>query len=211
MRLPGAQNETPLTMNRRKFIATAGAGAASLALAGCTGEEGNGGQNEEEPGETPQPGDEQITPADEGVFDLEEGEVTAEETLKVTMSSLFKTEDEGAGVMGTVKNTGEVPYTYVEAQATLYDETDDVLGEFFDNTEEEAIDDLGAGEIWQFSIFFDRADLGEAASYSINVFGDKLNEADGEAGEGEEPAGNETGGGNGTSGNESAGNESGSA
>ena len=55
-------------------------------------------------------------------------------------------------------------------QVTLLDDTDDILGEFFDNTEGEGFEPpLEPGESWQFSVDLPRADIGQAAQYRIDV------------------------------------------
>ena len=76
-----------------------------------------------------------------------------------------------AGVRGELKNVGNETFTYVEVNVTLYDESDDVLGEWLDNTEEESIGQLKPGQKWDFDVVFQNADIGKAASYSISADG----------------------------------------
>lgn len=145
-----------------------GAVAAAASFAGCN----EGGMNENTPAKTGTSTEKNVAAEEDDFFDLEEDDVTDddEDALVIQNSRLVRTAD-GAGVFGDVKNTGNETFTFLEVTATLYDETDDVLGEFFDNSEDESIDELGPGEVWDFEIFFEDADLGAAASYSLSASG----------------------------------------
>lgn len=147
-------------MDRRTFIATAGVTAASVGLAGC-GQQSNDGNGDETSG----------SDADDE-FDWEELEAELGETpdsIELMDSRLVETQS-GAAVIGTLKNTGNNPYSFLEVEVTLND-GDTVLGEWIDSTEEE-INDLGAGESWRFDATFDNENVYEATGYTINVDGD---------------------------------------
>ncbi|WP_239640413.1 DUF3426 domain-containing protein [Halogeometricum pallidum] len=106
-----------------------------------------------------------------GALDLEENTGNIPQGLEVTDTQLTRLDGDGAGarLTGTVRNTGSQTYEQIEVQATLLDDTDDVLGAWFDNTEGEDIQTFGSGDEWQFSIDFPSADLGNAAGYRIDI------------------------------------------
>ena len=164
-------------MDRRKFLKASGALAAVSAAAGCTsglgGNEGTGTQGGG-PGEANQSdqGDNEIVPQDPGWFGVEGGiyEKEAGNNLKVTQHSLYRTPD-AFGVQGTVKNTGNEPYTLVTAHARLTGANDEVVGSwrtvFGDKDQQEAFDDLAPGEKLQYDIRFTETNPSE-------VFTDKV-------------------------------------
>ena len=158
-------------MERRKFLASIATVAGTTSLAGCGAMNNNGGG-----GDTPEKNgtstDKEVGVSEDEFFNIEENGVTDddEDALVVQNSRLVRTSD-GAGVVGEVKNTGNETFTSLEVTATLYDESDDVLGEFLDNTEDEAIGQLEPGAVWDFEIWFDNADLGSVASYSLSASG----------------------------------------
>lgn len=160
--------------------------AASVGIAGCSG----GNENTPEPEGTSNnksAGVEQ----DNWFYGIGEDEVSGGDNLAIQNSRLVRDENDSVGVTGDVKNTsGDVVFTDLQVEATLYDGNDEELDVLSDNTEQEAIDDLEPGEVWDFGIWFEDADLEAAASYSLS--------ATGETGE---AAGSETqtGTGNGTS------------
>ena len=156
-------------MERRKFLASVGTVAATASLAGCSG---FGGADEDTPAKNGTSQNKQVGVEENNLWDLEEQNVADddEDALVIQNSRLVQTQN-GAGVVGDVKNTGNETFTFLEVQATLYDESDDVLGEWIDNTEGEDIDSLAPGEVWDFEIWFENADLGSAASYSLSASG----------------------------------------
>jgi hypothetical protein len=142
-------------MDRRTFIKATGATVASVGLAGCS-QLSNGGNDNEE-------------------LDWEELEAEVGETpdnIELVESRLVETE-EGAAVIGTLRNTGVNPYSVLEVEVTLND-GDTLLGEWVDTTEEE-INGLDAGETWRFIATFDDENVYDATGYTINVDGDVEN------------------------------------
>lgn len=162
-----------------------------MSLAGCNALNGGGnGGGDETPAKQGTSTDKNAAVEQDDIFDWEKREPQNgnQNALKVQNSRLVRTAGEGAGVVGDVKNTGNQTFTFLQVQATLYDESDDVLGEFIDNSEQEAIDELQPGEVWDFEIWFENADLGNVASYSLSATGEV-------AGEGGANGGNGAGGG----------------
>lgn len=93
------------------------------------------------------------------------------DNLKVLEQRLFQTE-QGAGVMGRVKNTGKNPYSYLEAQVTVYDDKDEVLFELVDESEEDDIKTFPPGAVWDFVVDFEEAEPQNVARYTIEFDGD---------------------------------------
>jgi hypothetical protein len=157
-------------VDRRRLLKTAGATAAGLSIAGCLGgaEAENDGSGSP-PGNEGDAGDEPIVPEDPGWFDIE-GEIyekKAADNLKITEHTLFRT-PEAFGVLGTVKNVGNQPYTEVEVHARLVNGDDEVIDVWSDKlSEEESIDDLGPGEVWRFDVVFEEADPGDVLSKNV--------------------------------------------
>ena len=166
-------------MFRRKFVKTAGGTALAGLIAGCPG---NGEPTPTEgptetttSGETTTAGETETETAQEttagGGGDIQTTVGNLPQGLEVRNVSVQETDgnDAGAVVTGTIANTGGQTYQQLEVQATLLDQTDDVLGQFFDNTEGENIETFGQGDTWQFSIDLPSADLGNAAAVRIDV------------------------------------------
>lgn len=155
-------------MDRRTCVATVGATLAGVGLAGCSGE--SNGENDDESDETD----------DDDELDWENLEAELGETpdsVELVDSYLVETE-EGAAVIGMIRNTGENPYSVLEVEVTLND-GDTVLGEWVDTTQEE-IDGLDARESWRFVAEFEDENVYEATGYTINVNADVENaEGDG--------------------------------
>lgn len=156
-----------MTMDRRTFVATAGATLASVGLAGCgavNDDGGNGGNGNGTDGSGESDADDE--------FDWEEIEAEIGNTpdnIEVSDSRLVETQN-GAAVIGTIRNTGDAPYSVLEVEVTLND-GDTVIGEWVDTTEEE-VNNLGAGETWRFVANFDDENVYDATGYTINVDGD---------------------------------------
>ena len=166
-------------MDRRSFIRIAGGSIATLAVAGCGG---NGGGSETTTGgggggetttdvndtvnETTTAGE--ATTGGSGNADLDATVGVSPGNIEVSNVELVRT-DGGARVTGTITNTGDATIEQLEVQATLLDQSDDILGQYFDNTEGENAAPLEPGETWQFSIDFPSADLGSAVAYRIDV------------------------------------------
>lgn len=149
-------------MNRRTFIATAGATVASVGLAGCTGNNDGGNGTPSTSGQSDS-GDE---------LDWEEVEAEVGQTpnnIELTGSRLVETQN-GAAVIGTIRNIGQKPYSVLEIEVTLND-GDTVIGEWVDTTEKE-INNLNAGETWRFIATFEGEDVYSATGYTITADGD---------------------------------------
>lgn len=181
-------------MERRKFLKTVATGVTTVAVAGCAGPGGGGGDGGDGGGQTTAGDgggqtteDAQATTGQEatatgtsagtgtgtggGTVDLKETLGQTPQGIRVTNTQLRK-QANGAVLTGTIKNTGNRNFEELEVQATLFDNTNDVLGQFFDNTEGEEIETFSKGKTWQFSIDFPQADLGQATRYRIDVDAD---------------------------------------
>jgi hypothetical protein len=143
-------------MDRRTLIATTGAAVGGIGLAGCSGpSDGNGNESDAN---------------DELDWEGLEAEVgETPDSVELMDSRLVETE-EGAAVVGTIRNTGVNPYSVLEVEVTLND-GDTVLGEWLDTTEEE-INGLDAGETWRFVATFEGENVYDATGYTINVNAD---------------------------------------
>lgn len=163
---------------RRKFIKTASVATLGGITAGCTGGDGD------EATETADPDEDTDTPAgtETGTAETEatgtvddldlDGEVSEDsaEGLTVTDRELYRTNGE-VGLRGTVENTSDRPYAYVQAEVTLQDDQGEVLYEFIDETEQEGTVNLPAGETWQFDVVFEEAQMAEVTGYTITLDG----------------------------------------
>lgn len=176
-----------MELNRRKFVSTTGAAVASLAVAGCMGNEdtgengGNGGNGGDDGngGNGNDTDDPSVNVDDQWDLDGEVGETP--EYLEITSFSAYETSD-NVGVMGTVENVGNSPLDDIEIEVTLND-GDTVLGEFVD-TSTEVIDSLSPGESWQFNVVFEGENLGDATDFTVSAQaevvedgGDEMNDA----------------------------------
>ena len=107
-----------------------------------------------------------------GDLQLEQRQGQAPPGIQVENLQIMRTDsgdDGGARVTGTITNAGDTTYEQIEVQVTLLDNTDDVLGQYFDNTEGEEITPLEPQEQFEFSIDFPSADLGDAVGYRVDV------------------------------------------
>ena len=185
-------------MFRRKFIKAASGTALAGLVAGCPGNGGGNGGNGGNGGTpTPTPagtGTAGTGTAGTGTAQTGTAETPMETTagggglnwrktigntpqgISVTNLKVQRIDnvddDAGARLTGVIKNTGSQSYQELEVQATLFDQSDDVLGAYFDNTEEEEMENLAPGKQWQFSIDFPQADIGQVARYRVDVDGD---------------------------------------
>lgn len=165
-------------MERRNFVKTAGAVGATITAAGCLnnggGNGGGGGGGNETGNQTGGTGNQtggEANDGDEDFWNIVE-EINEKKTLKVTQTRLYRTKN-GAGVYGVVKNTGNEPYSEVEAEVTLYDDQGEAFNDFIDETEEDEINSLAPGSTWDFNVYFQEADWNRIAKYVINVSGEK--------------------------------------
>lgn len=154
-----------MTVNRRKFLTATGATVASLAIAGCTGEQ-NGGEAAEE-NETD--ADEPAGDTDDDFVDIEGEAGDTPNYLELTSFNAYETAD-NVGVFGTVKNVGDNPIEDLEVEVTLND-GDTVIGEVVDTTEQE-IEVLLPGNKWQFNVTFEDENTSKATRFTVSADGD---------------------------------------
>ncbi|ESP87431.1 FxLYD domain-containing protein [Candidatus Halobonum tyrrellensis] len=182
-------------MFRRKFLKAASGPAVVGLTAGCMGGEESqateqatpdetdaaGGDTataedtatDTEATETTSEGDEETTTSEGDVPDIE-GQVAEDspENLEVSNRELYRTDGGAVGLRGTVENTGEETYRYVEAEVTLQDDEGDALYEFIDEQEEESTVTLDAGSSWQFDVVFEEADdMSAVTAYTVALEG----------------------------------------
>jgi len=174
-------------MERRKFLGkmtVLTAGIAGLAGCGSPDEPAEGTGTETEIGgdetateiggdetATEIGGDETETETEtgtEGATDLEGMVGETPDNIEVSDTQLQQSGGE-AVVTGTVENTGEESIEEVEVQVTLLDDNDEIIGQFFHDTEEAEVESLEAGATWDFSVSFPGEDLEDAAAYRIDV------------------------------------------
>lgn len=190
-------------MDRRKFIAAAGATVTSISLAGCANpEDGDtaggvggtedtdaiGGDTDTEMGggdtdtemddgeETTTDSDGETTTGDGGGDPSEaEGELDEiSQYVEVTSHEAFA-EGDAVGVRGTIENTADQALDSVEVEVTLND-GDTLLGEFIDTSDEE-IDSLASGETWDFEVTIDDEVMHSETTYTISVDADLAEDA----------------------------------
>lgn len=122
-----------------------------------------------EPTDTTEPGTEETT-AGAGEIEGTVGETP--EGIEVTSTSFESQGDGNATITGVIENTGDQTYEELEVQATLFDDNDEVLGQFFHNTEEAEAGDLTPfepGDQWEFTVEFESADLSSVIRYRVDV------------------------------------------
>lgn len=169
-------------LDRRKFVSATGAAIASLAVAGCMGDENGGGdQNGGGNGTNGDTGD------DFTDLDGEAGDTP--NYLKITSFNAYETSD-NVGVFGVVKNVGDNPLDHLEVEVTLKD-GDTVLGEVIDTAEKE-IDYLQPGKQWRFNAVFDDENLSKATGFTVSADGEVVEEAGDGTANGTETNGTET-------------------
>ena len=179
-------------MRRRRLIKAAGGTALAGLIAGCMGDDEPAATDTEAPTDTPEPtetSEPTDTPAETDTPEpTETSEPTETDTgtgtdtdisgevgdtgdnLEVTNHEIYQTNGE-VGLQGTIQNTGDSPYGFVQAEVTLQDDQGDILYEFIDETETESTQQLDAGSEWQFDVVFEEAQMSEVTQYTINVDG----------------------------------------
>lgn len=147
--------------NRRTFVAAIGT-ALGTALAGCTGNGGEGGGNggtgtENGTSASNRTGTSNQTGAgNESTTGDEIGAVNQTQTsdkLKIVSHSFYET-DTGRGVRGTVKNVSDQRITYGEVKVTPIDADSAGEGMYYADTQSANIDSLKPGETWEFDVKF---------------------------------------------------------
>jgi hypothetical protein len=103
--------------------------------------------------------------------------VDAEENLEVTDYGLYRAES-AVGLRGTIENTGEQAYEYVQVEVTLQDDQGDLLYEFVDETETETVSTIQPGDEWEFDVVFEEAEMSAVTDFSIAVDGYPTGETD---------------------------------
>lgn len=137
-------------MKRRKYLASIGAAASGLALAGCgennSGDTGGGDANNNNQDSGDAPGESDNQP------DIE------------LLEHTFYEETYSAGVRGTAVNNTDNELSYVEAKAVFLDEDGTQIGDGLDN-----VTDLAPGREWEFDCVYLGEDPGRIAEYEISV------------------------------------------
>jgi len=67
-------------------------------------------------------------------------------------------------VVGTAKNNADERLSYVEIRVRFYDENNTLLDSSLDN-----INDLNAGQTWEFEVHYNPMDVGEVDHYDIDA------------------------------------------
>ena len=92
------------------------------------------------------------------------GSAPSDGKIKI-LSHEMKTGDYGTiSVVGTAENVAGKNLGYVEIRVKFYDDSDALLETFIDN-----VNDLGAGEKWNFEVVYPSLDGDEVARYEIGV------------------------------------------
>jgi len=103
-----------------------------------------------------------------GVPDLDEMLGETPEGIEVSNTELTR-DFEQIQVTGTVENTGDQTFDEVEVAVTLLDDNDELIGQFFHDTEEAEVESLEPGAQWDFTVDFPAEDAEDAARYRIDV------------------------------------------
>lgn len=94
------------------------------------------------------------------------------EDIEVRDIQLFIQGDTNVRITGAIKNTSDQDFEELEVQATLIDDEDDILGKWFDDTEEREAGGLASSQTWEFTVAFETPDLDTVARYRVDVDGD---------------------------------------
>lgn len=143
-------------MERRQFLAVAGATVGAMALAGCGADDEADDESSGDTGDGGNGGDDNSSGTTDGGGggggDLE------------ILEDEYYEEDFSAGVRGTVVNNSDSEISYVGVQAEFLDAEGTRVGEGLDNTT-----DLAGGQEWSFDTAALDADAEEIDSYNIEV------------------------------------------
>lgn len=143
-------------MERRRFLAVAGATVGSMALAGCGTDDGADDSSSGDTGGDGGNGD------DSSSGTTTDGGGGGGGKLEILEDEYYE-EDFSAGVRGTVKNNSDSEISYVGVQAEFLDAEGTRVGEGLDNTT-----DLAGGQEWAFDAMA-TSDPEEIDSYNIEV------------------------------------------
>lgn len=145
-------------MDRRTFL-TGSLIAFGATATGCLSMDGDGGDEAGAEAET-------LPPEAQGTVATE----NMDPDLRIPDSELYRTE-RGFGVLGTVRNAGDVPMEHVEVHVRLLDPDDDLLGEFYDDhADEQEVWRLEPGEAENFDVRFPDTEpetVQEAVRYEV--------------------------------------------
>lgn len=148
-----------MTMQRRTFITAIGATAATMSIAGCTGDD--------EPSDSSSGGADSTSSGDSSSGSADGSKGTDSGSSKPKLEILedeFYEEDMSAGVKGTVINNSDSEISYVGVQAKFLDSEGTRVGEGMDNTTE-----LGGGQKWSFDAMYMDTESDQIDDYKIEV------------------------------------------
>jgi hypothetical protein len=149
---------------RRRFLTTVSGIALAGVSAGCLG----GGQDASTETTTSDGATTEANETTTAGADVEGEIADAPTALEVTNRELYSTDGE-VGLRGTIENTGDEAYQWVEAEVTLQDDQGDALYEFVDESEEELTQGLKPGKTWQFDVVFEEADMADVRTYTLDL------------------------------------------
>ena len=171
------------------------AGATTFAglTAGCIGALGPGDSETESPTDTdtetetesPTDADTETetetespteTPEQEETLDVDGEVVDTPDGLNVVEHELYRT-DEGIGARGTVENTGDRAYGYIDVEVTLQNDKGGSRYEFVDVNRGDGSSVLDPGDEWQFDVVLQEAQTAEPTGYTVDVDGYAPSEA----------------------------------
>lgn len=142
-----------MELNRRRYLTTVTATLSTLALAGCSEDEGDSGG-----------GDANGNGGDSGSGDNNDGNGGGNQPDVEILSHEFYEEEFSAGVRGTAVNNTDSELSYVEAEVVFLDEDGTQIGEGMDNVSE-----LAAGREWEFDCMFLGDDSSRIDTYEIDL------------------------------------------
>jgi len=155
-------------MQRRKYLVALGTTASTLALAGCTSDDGgdsSGGDANGDSSDSSSDSDNSGNGDDGGDSDGgNSGNGDTERPDVEILSDEFYEEEFTAGVRGTAVNNTDRELSYVEATAVFLDSEGTQIGEGLDN-----VSDLAAGREWEFDCLFTGSDSSRIDTYEIEV------------------------------------------
>jgi|AntRauMinimDraft_4_1070384.scaffolds.fasta_scaffold00788_4 hypothetical protein len=163
-------------MNRRTFLRTTGLAAASVGVAGCTGDGGgDGASGADVSASVVRNAPENPAPAADAV-----GPVTHQESDVLLLENLLfqRAGEKGLVVAGDATNDGDRPFEELAVEVTLYDQNDagdDILDSVTERAEHDRLD---AGDTWQWAATFDDEPAFEIDRYSVESTADYVDETE---------------------------------
>jgi hypothetical protein len=182
------------------MLEAAGATALAGLTAGCIGGMGPGSNDTESPTETASPTETDTptgtesstetesptetdtptgtdTPQQGGDLGDVDGEVVdTPDGLNVADHELYRT-DEGIGARGTVENTGDRAYGYIEVETTLQNDKGGSRYEFVDVNRGDGGSVLDPGDEWEFDVLLQEVQVSDPTGYTVDVDGYATSEA----------------------------------